>query len=83
MVVAATGICVADYSETWPSPDYVDPTGMSLPLALGAILAILLASLAWVRSLKRQVIRRTAALACETRARRDAEVEFDAMGVDW
>jgi signal transduction histidine kinase len=47
-------------------------------LALGAILAILLASLVWGRSLRRQVIRRTAALDSETRARRDAEVAFDA-----
>jgi signal transduction histidine kinase len=98
--IAATGICVVDYSETWPSMDYVEPTGMSLllrrgndvtvlqaaswwtplrlRLALGAILTILLASLVWARSLKRQVARRTAALASETRARRDAEVEFDA-----
>jgi signal transduction histidine kinase len=98
--IAATGICMVDYSETWPTLDYVDPTGMSLllrrsddvtvlqaaswwtpvrlRLALGGILAILLASLAWVMSLRRQVIRRTAALASETRARRDAEVEFDA-----
>ena len=98
--IAATGICVVDYSETWPSPRFVDPTDMSLllrrgddvqvlqaaswwtplrlRLALGAILAILLASLVWARSLRRQVIKRTAALASETRARHDAEIEFDA-----
>ena len=45
---------------------------------MGAILAILLASLVWGRSLRRQVIRRTTALDSETRARRDAEVAFDA-----
>lgn len=53
-------------------------TPMRLRLALGVILTILLASLVWARSLRRQVIRRTAALASETRARRDAEVEFNA-----
>lgn len=98
--ISATGICVVDYSETWPSLNYVEPTGMSLllrrgddvkvlqatswwtplrlRLALGAILTILLASLVWGRSLRREVIRRTAALASETSARRDAEVEFNA-----
>lgn len=98
--ITATGICVVDYSDIWPTLDYVEPTSMRLLLrgaddirvlqaaswwtpvrlrsALGAILAILLASLAWARSLRREVIKRTAALASETRARRDAEIEFDA-----
>lgn len=98
--ISATGICVVEYSHTWPTPDYADATGVSLLLrhsrdvhvieaaswwtslrlrfALAAILVILLASLAWAKSLRREVIRRTAALASETRARRDAEVEFDA-----
>jgi signal transduction histidine kinase len=98
--ISANGICVVDYSENWPSLNYVEPIGMSLllrgggdvtvleaaswwtplrlRLALGTILAILLASLVWGRVLRRQVIRRTAALASETRARRDAEVEFNA-----
>lgn len=98
--IATTGICVVDYSETWPTLDYAEPsemrvlvrgpgdvavvqaapwwTPLHLRLALGAILVVLLASLAWVGSLRRQVIKRTAALADETRARRDAEVEFDA-----
>lgn len=98
--IATTGICVVDYSKTWPTLDYVKPSEIQLlvripsdvtvlqaaswwtperlRLALGTILAILLVSLAWVGSLRRQVMRRTAALASETRARRDAEVEFDA-----
>jgi signal transduction histidine kinase len=99
-MISTTGICVVDYSKTWPTLDYAEPSEMQLllrgpydiavlqaapwwtpvhlRLALGAILVILFASLAWVGSLRRQVIKRTAALAHETRARRDAEVEFDA-----
>jgi signal transduction histidine kinase len=53
-------------------------TPMRLRFALAAILVILLGSLAWAKSLRRQVFRRTVALAEETRARRDAEVEFNA-----
>ena len=99
-IISTSGICVVDYSETWPVPGYSDPsriellvrsaddvaviqaaswwTSVRLRLALGAILSILFASLVWARSLRQQVIKRTAALAQETRARRDAEVEFDA-----
>lgn len=98
--ISATGICVIQYSDVWPTSRYADPTGMSLLLrhasdvrvlraaswwtpthlrvAMGVILTILLASLAWARSLRREVIKRTAALVSETRARRDAEVEFNA-----
>jgi signal transduction histidine kinase len=98
--IAATGICVIQYSDIWPTSRYADPTGMSLllrhasdvrvlraaswwtstrlRLAMGVILTILLAALAWARSLRREVIKRTAALVSETRARRDAEVEFNA-----
>lgn len=98
--ISATGICVIQYSDVWPTSRYADPTGMSLLLrhasdvrvlraatwwtptrlrvAMGVILTILLASLAWARSLRREVIRRTAALVSETGARRDAEVEFNA-----
>ena len=69
--IAATGICVVDYSETWPSPRLCGPyryepasaagpvmsrcfrphpggRQLRLRMALAAILAILLASLAWV-----------------------------------
>ncbi|QTN32973.1 sensor histidine kinase [Akkermansiaceae bacterium] len=53
-------------------------TPTRLRLSLGVILAVLLASLAWARSLRREVVKRTAALVSETRARRDAEVEFNA-----
>lgn len=98
--VSATGICVIQYSDVWPTSRYADPTGMSLllrhaadvrvlraaswwtperlRLALGVIITILLAALVWARSLRREVIKRTAALVSETRARRDAEVEFNA-----
>lgn len=98
--ISATGICVIQYSDVWPTSRYADPTAMSLllrdtfdvrvlraaswwtpmrlRLALGVILLILLFSLIWARSLRRQVVKRTAALVSETRARRDAEVEFDA-----
>jgi len=98
--ISTTGICVVDYSKTWPIRFFAGPsemrllprgptdiivleaaswwTPLRLRLALGAIFAILLASLVWARSLRRQVVKRTAALASETRARRDAEVEFDA-----
>lgn len=98
--IFATGICVIQYSDIWPTSRYADPTGMSLLLrhpsdvrvlraaswwtpirlrvAMGVILTILLAALAWARSLRREVIKRTAALVSETRARRDAEVEFNA-----
>jgi signal transduction histidine kinase len=53
-------------------------TPTRLRLALGVILSILLVSLIWARSLRREVVKRTAALVSETRARRDAEVEFNA-----
>ena len=98
--VTTTGICVVDYSATWPTLDYAVPIGLSLlprsgndvyvlqaaswwtpqrlRFALATILVILLAALAWGRSLRREVARRSTALASETRARRDAEVEFDA-----
>jgi len=98
--ISATGICVIQYSDVWPTSRYADPTGMSLllrhasdvrvlraaswwtptrlRLALGVILFILLISLIWARSLRREVVKRTAALVSETRARRDAEVEFNA-----
>lgn len=98
--ISATGICVIQYSDVWPTSRYADPTGMSLLLrdasdvrvlraaswwtptrlrfALGVILSILLVSLIWARSLRREVVKRTAALVSETRARRDAEVEFNA-----
>ncbi len=99
-IISASGICVVEYSKTWPVTGYADPsrievlvrspddvaviqsaswwTPIRLRLALGAILSVLFASLVWGRSLRLQVIKRTAALAKETRARRDAEVEFDA-----
>lgn len=98
--ISATGICVIQYSDVWPTSRYADPTGMSLllrhasdvrvlraaswwtptrlRLALGVIITSLLAALIWARSLRREVIKRTAALVSETRARRDAEVEFNA-----
>jgi signal transduction histidine kinase len=58
-------------AASWWSP-------LRLRIALGASAAILLASFAWMALLHRQVGRRTRELATETRARRDAEVEFDA-----
>lgn len=98
--IGATGICVVDYSDNWPTLGYVVPTGMRvllrgpddirllqvaawwtparLRLALGVGAAVLLASLAWVGSLRRQVVRRTTELASEIRTRRDVEVESDA-----
>lgn len=98
--ISATGVCVIQYSDIWPTSRYADPTAMTLMLrnagdvrvlraaswwtptrlrlALGVILTILLFSLVWARSLRREVIKRTAALVSETRARRDAEIEFNA-----
>lgn len=98
--ISATGICVVQYSDVWPTSTYADPTSISLllrdvadvrvlraaswwtpmrlRLALVVILTILLISLFWARSLRREVVKRTEALVNETRARRDAEVEFNA-----
>ncbi len=98
--ISATGVCVIQYSDIWPTSRYADPTAMSLMLrnagdvrvlraaswwtptrlrlALGVIITILLFSLIWARSLRREVVKRTAALVSETRARRDAEIEFNA-----
>lgn len=45
--------------------------------ALGATALVLLGALAWVALLRRQVARRSAQLAEEMRARRDAAVEFE------
>jgi signal transduction histidine kinase/DNA/RNA endonuclease YhcR with UshA esterase domain len=98
--ISATGVCVIQYSDIWPTSRYADATTMSLMLrnagdvrvlqaaswwtptrlrlALGVIITILLLSLVWARSLRREVVKRTAALVSETRARRDAEIEFNA-----
>jgi signal transduction histidine kinase len=52
-------------------------TPQRLWTALGLTGGVLLLSLAWVWTLRRRVARRSAALADEMRARRDAAVEFD------
>lgn len=52
-------------------------TPQRLGIALGLTGGVLLLSLAWVWTLRRRVARRSAALAAEMRARRDAAVEFE------
>ena len=46
--------------------------------ALGLVIAVLLASLAWVTLLRRRVAQRSAQLAAEMQARSAAEIEFNA-----
>lgn len=53
-------------------------TSGRLRIALGASAAVLVLAFAWVVALRREVTRKTAVLAVEMGARRDAQVEFDA-----
>ena len=73
-----------DFTLMLQSPDSVRVlrapswwTPRRLWTALGITAGVLAFSLAWVWTLRRRVARRSAALAAEMRARRDAAVEFE------